>query len=221
MLIIGNWKANGSYRLCKNFIRNFRGNGNVVICPPAVYLQQVVNNISGIVIGAQDCSNFKSGPYTGDISCAILRDIGIKYVIIGHSERIKFHNETIDIMIDKIDRCLENDLIPIVCIDENYREKMPKLRYFSDKILIAYEPISSIGTGILPTNEEIDIILKEIKSFGQFKTLYGGSVNYKNIERLKLIPNLDGLLVGGASLSVDEFQLIVDACAALGKPSFL
>ena len=213
MLIIGNWKANCSRKLCENFIQNFRSNGNVVICPPSIYIPQIINKIPGVVIGAQDCSNFKSGPYTGDISCEMLKDVGVKYVIVGHSERIKFNHETINTTIDKIERCLENDLMPIVCIDENYREKMPKLTHFNDKILIAYEPISSIGTGILPTNAEIDIILKEIKSFGKFKTLYGGSVNCKNIERLKLIPNLDGVLVGGASLSVDEFQLIVDACA--------
>jgi triosephosphate isomerase len=100
MLVIGNWKANGSYNLCESFIRNFQSNGNVVICPPAIYLCNMVGKIPGVEIGAQDCSSYGSGPYTGDISCELLKDIGIKYAIIGHSERIRFHQETIDITIN-------------------------------------------------------------------------------------------------------------------------
>jgi triosephosphate isomerase len=212
MLIIGNWKANGSYSLCKSFIKTFKGNGNVILCPPAVYLEAMVNKISGIAIGAQDCSRFKNGAYTGDISCQLLKDIGIKYVIIGHSERVYLYHETIDTTLDKINRCLENELIPIVCIDDDYLEKMDKLSKFDRQIMIAYEPISSIGTGILPGNDKIESILNQIKSYGQFKTLYGGSVNAKNIDNIKQITSLDGVLVGGASLSVNDFQSIVDTC---------
>lgn len=212
MLIIGNWKANGSPKLCESFMKNFNGNGNVVICPPAIYLQNMVDRIFGVNIGAQDCSSFTNGSYTGDVTCQLLKEIGIKYVIIGHSERVKFHHETIDITLEKVNRCLENDLIPIVCIDENYQEIIHRLSQFDIQILIAYEPISSIGTGVVPGNNEIDTVLSHIKSFGQFKTLYGGSITSKNIENLKAITSLDGVLVGGASLTVNEFQLIVDAC---------
>ena len=211
MLIIGNWKANCSRKLCEDFIKNFRSNGNVVICPPSIYIPQMANKIPGVEIGAQDCSVFKNGPHTGDITCEMLKDVGVKYVIVGHSERIKFNHETINTTVDKVERCLENDLMPIVCVDDEYNEKMAILRRFSGKILIAYEPVSAIGSGILPTNERIELVINEIKSCGRFKALYGGSVNGKNIENLKKIHSLDGLLVGGASLSVEEFQLMVDA----------
>jgi len=211
MLVIGNWKSNGSHKLCESFIRDLKCNGNVVICPPAIYLANMVHKISCVEIGAQDCSSFTNGPYTGDISCELLKGIGIKYVIIGHSERIRFHHETVNSTLDKVHRCLEHNIIPIVCVDDDYQNIIDKLS-FNEQILIAYEPISSIGTGILPDNKHIDIISSHIKSFGKFKTLYGGSVTSKNIDSLKSIKSLDGVLVGGASLIVSEFQLIVDSC---------
>lgn len=212
MLVIGNWKANGSHNLCESFIRNLKCSGNVVICPPAIYLQNMVGKIPGVEIGAQDCSSYGSGPYTGDISCELLKDIGIKYAIIGHSERIKFHQETIDITINKVNKCLENNIIPIVCVDDKYKEIINKLTKFNSQISVAYEPISSIGTGVIPTNNHINLILQDIKSYGNFKTLYGGSVTSKNIDNLISISSLDGVLVGGSSLSVSEFQLIVNSC---------
>jgi triosephosphate isomerase len=210
MLVVGNWKMNGSRELCNEFIKNFRGNENVIICPPAIYAYQLISDLHNVYYGAQDCSRFKSGSYTGDISCNILSNIGVKYVIIGHSERVKFYGETLDIMMEKIDRCLENGLVPIVCLDENFALKMKKLQNLDKNILVAYEPTGSIGTGIVPTNEMIASVFNEIKSFGDFRTLYGGSVNRRNIEEISQIPKLAGVLIGGASLLVNEFQLIVD-----------
>jgi triosephosphate isomerase len=210
MLAVGNWKMNGSRHLCDEFAKSFKGNENVIICPPIIYTYQLMRDLPNTNFGAQDCSRFKNGPYTGDISCEFLSDIGVKYVIIGHSERVRFYGETLDIMLEKIDRCLENNLVPIVCLDESYHLKMPRLRCFSGKILIAYEPVGSIGTGVVPTNEMITDVFSDIKSFGDFKTLYGGSVNSRNIQEIVAVPGLAGVLVGGASLLVNEFQLIVD-----------
>lgn len=208
MIITGNWKMNGSHTLCEEFRNKLIPKGNIVLCPPNIYLHKFVG--SKINIGSQDCSQFRSGAYTGDISCSMLRDIGVKYCIIGHSERVRFYQETRAIILEKTYRCIENEIKPIVCVDNNFEDILFNLTDLSGEILIAYEPVSAIGTGVVPKNQDISNVLKKIKLFGEFKTLYGGSVNSKNIETLKCIEGVDGFLVGGASLNADEFNKIIE-----------
>lgn len=209
--VIGNWKMNGSYKICEEFLNQITSNLLVqtVICPPFLYIQKMIQKIQHYEIGAQNCSEVNNGATTGDISCEMLSEMQVRYVIVGHSERRKYHHESFEKVIGKIHRCIEHNLTPIVCI-----ENVDEIQYllpFENKILIAYEPITSIGTGIVPSNEEITTIFNRIKDIGNFKTLYGGSVNSQNIKKLTQILNLDGVLVGGASLCVNEFNLIIQS----------
>ncbi len=209
MFVVGNWKMNGSLSLCDDFIKNLKFRENCVICSPYIYLYRFMG--AGITVGSQDCSQFKNGSYTGDISCEMLSKFGIKYAIIGHSERVKLYQETKQIILQKTYSCVENAIKPIVCIDNNFEELLREFIHIHDKIIIAYEPATAIGTGVIPTNEEILDVVKKIKSLGQFTMLYGGSVNSKNIDTLKSIQQIDGFLVGGASLKVDEFNKIIES----------
>jgi triosephosphate isomerase len=214
VFVIGNWKMNGSLALCNDFIENIekKDNVGVVVCPPLIYAQYLSQR-STFEVGAQDCSQFMNGAYTGDVSCQMMCEIGVRYVIVGHSERIKHHNESNDIILQKLERCNENSIIPILCVDGENTEVVKKQMDFfhtrAENAIIAYEPSYCIGTGITPTNEDIDSILRTIKEFGDFKAVYGGSVNVENIEILRTIPSLDGVLVGGASLNVKQFNKII------------
>ncbi len=214
MLVIGNWKMNGSLALCDDFIENITKTDNikVIVCPPLIYGQYLCQRAT-FAVGAQDCSQFMSGAYTGGISCQMMCEIGVHYVIVGHSERIKHYNESNDIILQKLERCHENSIIPILCVDGENKETLKRqMDFFYKKAkdaIIAYEPSYCIGTGITPRNEDIDEMLSIIKSFGDFKVVYGGSVTVENIEKLTAISSLDGVLVGGASLFINQFNKII------------
>ncbi len=214
MFVVGNWKMNGSLELCDDFIENIEIKDNVkaIVCPSLIYAQYLCTK-ANFKVGAQDCSQFTNGSYTGDVSCQMIDEIGLQYVILGHSERLKYHHESNDIIAQKLERCNENSITPILCIDGESKEQVKRqIDFFHTKTrnaIIAYEPAYCIGTGLIPTNDAIDIILTTIKEFGDFKTLYGGSVTADNIEILKEIPSLDGVLVGGASLFVSKFNKII------------
>lgn len=218
MFVIGNWKMNGSLRLCDEFTEKLviQNDVEVIICPPAVYAYCLVSNANGFEVGAQDCSRFQRGAYTGNIGAEMLKEIGLKYVIVGHSERFKHHNETQDILLEKLARCNENGIKSILCVDgETPSDIREQMNVFKDKVqIVAYEPSYCIGTGIIPTNDQIEEIFNVIKEFGDFKTIYGGSVSPQNIHEISKIKGLDGVLVGGASLKVDQFNQII---AALSK----
>ena len=215
MFIIGNWKMNGSLELCDEFINKLAITNDIeiIICPPVIYAHYFISKASDFEIGAQDCSRFQSGAYTGDISTEMLREIGIKYAIVGHSERIRYHNETQDILLEKLNRCKENGITSILCVDGKTPDDIRKqMDIFKDKMqIVAYEPSYCIGTGLVPTNHQIEEIFDVIREFGDFKTIYGGSVSPQNIHELSKIRNLNGLLVGGASLKVDQFNQIISA----------
>lgn len=204
-IVVGNWKMNGSLKLCEEFINHLKVSDavEIVICPSFLHIEKLVSHMTGVHIGAQNCSEFNSGSHTGDISCAMLRELGVKYVIVGHSER----NESINLILQKIERCLENHLIPIICIDST--ENVRLFKDFEKLSLIAYEPRASIGSGLVASNDDITQTFQDIKSIANFKILYGGSVNSQNIVNLKMIHELNGVLVGGASLKIDEFNLIL------------
>lgn len=207
MIVVGNWKMNGSLSLCRHFIKNLEQKEQVVICPPFIYAPWLAQELPGVAIGAQDCSAFKNGRHTGDVSCAMLREIGVRYVIVGHSERVRDYNEKLSRTIAKIDRCLENDLVPILCLED--MKSMKTMQQFSGRLIIAYEPIESIGTGAPASCDHIAAIFRFIKNHGDFLTFYGGSVSSTNIAELSEIEELDGVLVGNASLVVEEFNKIV------------
>jgi triosephosphate isomerase len=234
-LIVGNWKMNGSHSLCKQYeeLANIHeiGQPNVVVCPPYPFLSSASISTSGRVqIGAQDCSTEKSGARTGEVSAALLNEFGVSYCIVGHSERRQNLLETDDVISKKLAQLSEHYITPILCIGEAQQERdteqwraklVAQLSILSaarlTKIVVAYEPNWSIGTGKVPTSQEIDealfFIRKTVADMGlrsnTLRILYGGSADDKNAARLLSLESVDGLLVGGASLDIGKFANIV------------
>ena len=234
-LIVGNFKMNMSLQDVAQYIsymdnHNFKSK-NIVICPSSIYIPYFNNG--KFIVGSQDVSIYKNGAYTGDISASQLKSSNIKYSIVGHSERRKYYNETDLIIHEKIKNCLENNITPIVCIGETKEEKLMHkteqvlrrsiLDLFKglekdelSDVIIAYEPIWAIGTGIIPTPLEIEDTVSFIKDIirsafkVESKVLYGGSVSIKNIDVLKNLNAIDGFLIGGASNNPEEFSKIID-----------
>ena len=235
-LIVANWKMNFLYKNAFNFCKKILLKKKLiknkfVICPPTTLILQLSSKFKGITFGAQDCHYEKLGAYTGDISALMLKDINCKHVIIGHSERRKYYFEDHIILKRKIESVINAGLIPIYCIGEDINIKrkdktknhllrqllntLPKKN--KKKIIIAYEPIWSIGTGNTPTVNEIEdvnlyikkIITKINLSYEKTSILYGGSVNKHNSLVFLDNKNIDGLLIGGASLNLNTFFSIL------------
>ena len=233
-IIIANWKLNGSLAFVEKYLNNIRFDNIknhqkcVVICPPFVFLNNF--NSSNLLLGAQDCSSYSDGSYTGEISAKILKDIGCNFCIIGHSERRNFFNEKNESIYKKIINCIENKIIPILCVGESLvqkkenqtkeilitqiQENIPKISNNKNTI-IAYEPLWAIGSGLMPTLEEISEIHTFIKysipQSNDYKILYGGSVNSSNCKEIINNEKVDGVLVGGASINIDEFNKIIES----------
>jgi len=228
-LIVANWKMNPvtikeAEELFNSVKHGVKGieNVEIVICPPFIYLPL----LKGLTLGAQDCYYEEKGAYTGEVSIAMLKQIGCKYIIIGHSERRKYFNETDEIVNRKVKTTLEAGLIPIVCIGETEEEReMDKTEEVLEKeikqgldgvdvskIIIAYEPIWAIGTGnpcdVEETRRMKEIIQKMVSK--NVRILYGGSAKANNAEGYLKQAGFDGLLVGGASLDSKEFVKIVN-----------
>lgn len=231
--VVANWKMHLTKSTVLNLLNSILSllpeQQGIIVCPAFVHIDLVAQYVlkSNIRIGAQDCSTKHEGAYTGDISAAMLKDLGCKYVIVGHSERRTHHSETNQIIANKILAALEFDLTPILCIGEpeNIKSNKKTKDYLQDqissvlpgqavynKIIIAYEPLWSIGTGITPEPQKIEEVVDMIKNTHiDLQVLYGGSVNTKNCSNLAKIKNLDGILVGGASLNATEFCQIVSS----------
>lgn len=248
--IVANWKMNGSRNLVKEFevgLQDFEAlNCEVIMCPPFVYLSDFTSVFkkSMIKIGAQNCSHIQKGALTGEVSCEMLRDLGCDYVIIAHSERRKLFEEQNEEIANKLTIAFANNLIPILCIgetaeerDANIIEKVLESQLEVMKaivnsapcgfkeLMVAYEPVWAIGSGITPTLEQIDSTHKFIreKLDGYFnhdslkiKILYGGSVNLSNASELFNLEAVDGGLIGGASLDVASFK---ELCAIANTKS--
>ncbi len=223
-----NFKMNLNYPDMVNYISLLKEKNideSIIFFPPVVFLSYFMN--CNYIFGSQNISEFDNGAYTGEISCSQLKSIGGKYVLIGHSERRNYQKESNETINLKIKKALENDLKVIFCIGETKEEReMLKTNIVLKKeisrclsgikkenlkdVLIAYEPIWSIGTGIVPTNKEITDTIKFIigTTIDEFdykpQVLYGGSVNEKNINELVKIEIISGFLVGGASLDVNK-----------------
>ena len=223
LLIIGNWKCNPTSLAEAKKLFNKVKNTDAVICPPFCYLNslKIENCKLKIQLGAQDCFWENNGPYTGEISPAMLKNLRVAYVIIGHSERRIHFQETDKIINKKLKAALKVGLIPILCIGEKRGESAEKIinrqlredlkgiaRKDLNKIIIAYEPVWAIGTGNFCPPNKAKKAPKLIKSKINTKILYGGSVNSK-IAKSYIDVGFDGLLVGGASLNAEEFIKIV------------
>ena len=192
----------------------------VVLCLPFTLL---MGDSHGITIGAQNVSEHDNGAYTGDISAQMLRDTGAQYVIVGHSERRLYHNETNEMVRAKATAAIKQGIVPIICVGETLdeknaghtvavikkmlRESIPE----SGEYIIAYEPRWAIGTGLTPTESEIVTAAKAVfDALPQpMPILYGGSVNATNARDIVSIPYIDGLLIGGASLKSETFIPII------------
>ena len=229
-LIVANWKMNPVtikeaeelFNSVKYGVKDIQ-NAETVICPPFIYLPL----LKGLTLGAQDSYWEEKGAYTGEVSIAMLKEMGCKYVIIGHSERRKYFNETDEMVNRKVKTTLEAELIPIICIGETGEEReMDKTESVLEKeikqgldgvdvskIIIAYEPIWAIGTGNPCDIEEArrmkEIIQKMVSK--NIRILYGGSAKANNAEGYLKQAGFDGLLVGGASLDPKEFIKIVNS----------
>lgn len=211
---------------------------SVAICPPFVYLLDVKDVLEGsdIKLGAQDAFYEASGAFTGGISPGMLRDVGCDYAIIGHSERRHIMGETDEIINKKLRACMKEGLTPVLCVGEllNQRESGQTdsvitgqvrngLKGFTAddvrRMVVAYEPVWAIGTGKTATQAQAQEVHKLIRGLitgiagpavsGEMLILYGGSVKPENIKELMSAPDIDGALVGGASLKADSFEKIV------------
>ncbi len=234
-LIVANWKCNPkSLSEAKELLEKVINGINeeeVVICPPSVFINSLIDN--RISFGAQNCFE-KEGAFTGENSISMLEDSGVKYVILGHSERRNIFKETNEEINSKLIKVLESKIIPILCIGEK-REEREEGKTFEvlseqldicldnvscpEKIILAYEPIWAIGTGKfaeIKDIKEVRAFIKEFltKKFNQevsdiIKILYGGSVDSSNVNSYITEAQMDGVLVGGASLKADEFLKLI------------
>ena len=239
--IAGNWKMNMTAESGKELIVQLKplikeAKCNVALCVPAILIPAMVKAAKGskIKIGAQNVHWAKSGAYTGEVSADMLKEYGVKYVIIGHSERRQYFGETDETVNKRTLLALENELTPIVCVGETLSERengqtekvllkqlTEGLKGVEDvtKLVIAYEPVWAIGTGKTATDEQAQETIKYIrKTLGKLFGVknanrviiqYGGSMNAKNCKGLMAQPDIDGGLIGGASLKLD-FATIVN-----------
>ena len=235
MYFIANWKMFGSLNSLNSlhkvvkFFKNLKKNKfiKIIFCPPNTLIRPMTKKLrnSSIEVGAQNCHESLSyGAFTGSVNSKMLKNVGAKYVIIGHSEN-RQSGETNKLINLKVKSALNSNLKVIFCIGETLREKRKKItKKILDKqitlglnkvknkknIIIAYEPVWSIGTGIIPKPKQLFETIDYIKNKNKnFKVLYGGSVNPKNINELKSISNIDGYLIGGASQDPKKFIDII------------
>ena len=241
-LIAGNWKMNGSLAANDALLRAIgKGLGEadcqVAVCVPAPYLAQVqmLRAGSALELGAQDVSQHADGAYTGEVSAAMLREFGVRFAIVGHSERRQYHRETDAMVADKAKAALACGITPIVCVGETLAERdagkteevvkrqlaavIHTNGHCISEIVVAYEPVWAIGTGRTATPEQAQQVhavlraqLKAATSHAdRIHILYGGSMNAANAASLLACPDIDGGLVGGASLKAADFLQIIAA----------
>lgn len=235
MLIAGNWKMNGladSLGFFENLASEVSNTeSELLICPPATLVAAAarITEASGLSIGGQDCHTAESGAHTGDISAVMLRDAGASHVIVGHSERRSNHGESDADVKAKAEAVLSAGLVPILCVGETRPEResgravdvvtgqiaasMPG--FDQDRVVIAYEPVWAIGTGLTASSNDIAEMHAAIRSVlphsDMARILYGGSVKPANAAEILGLSDVDGALVGGASLKAEDFAGIIRA----------
>ncbi|HSV77672.1 MAG TPA: triose-phosphate isomerase [Ramlibacter sp.] len=248
-LIAGNWKMNGSLEANDALVRSVvagiqQATCDVAVCVPAPYLAQVQMLKSGskLELGAQDLSQHEQGAYTGEVSALMLREFGVRYAIVGHSERRQYHGETDALVTEKTKAALAHGITPIVCVGETLAEReaghteevvkrqMAAVIHVNghciSEIVVAYEPVWAIGTGKTATPEQAQQVHALLRTQLAAATghservhiLYGGSMNAANAASLLAQPDIDGGLIGGASLKAADFLQIIAAAGAAARP---
>ncbi len=236
LVIAGNWKLNGSLALCRDFAQHWpvqSGSAEIVICPPAVLLaqfRQLAGDTAQFALGGQNVAEYASGAYTGEVSAQMLVEAGAGYCIVGHSERRTLFGETEASVAARLDRLLEQGITPIACVGETLAQREAgqseavvagQLAPILDRagnagsIVIAYEPVWAIGSGKSASPAEAQAMHAFIRSAWSQRAdadavsiLYGGSVTADNAGALLAEPDINGLLVGGASLDLAQFAAI-------------
>ena len=243
ILAAGNWKMNKTASEASEFIKELTesvkgAKNDVLICVPFTNLETAVRLTEGtnVKVGAQNMDYHDSGAYTGEVSADMLLDAGVKYVVIGHSERREYYNETDKTVNLKVLKALEKGITPVLCCGESLEQREGGITFdwvrmqiklalagVEDvtKVVIAYEPVWAIGTGKTATSEQAEEVCGAIREcvaslYGKDAAenttiLYGGSVNAKNSSELFAMENIDGGLVGGASLKTADFTVIANA----------
>lgn len=241
--IFGNWKMNGSLAAnaaLLDLLKQGLGHADceIAVCAPAPYLAQLQSLLSGsaIAIGAQDVSAQTSGAFTGEVSGAMLREFGVRYVLVGHSERRQYHAESDELVARKAQAALASGITPVVCVGETLAQReageteavvrrqlsavVQRNGHCLSEIVLAYEPVWAIGTGLTATPAQAQAVhavlraqlLAATTAAARIPILYGGSMNAANAAELLAQADIDGGLVGGASLKAADFLAIV-ACA--------
>ncbi|PIR59350.1 MAG: hypothetical protein COU69_01150 [Candidatus Pacebacteria bacterium CG10_big_fil_rev_8_21_14_0_10_56_10] len=219
-LAVANWKSHKTQRDVSRWLTAF-GNaqplpelaGTVVICPPAPFLELVARAVSGwpnVTTGIQDVSPFPMGSYTGAVAAASLAGLGVEYALVGHSERRRYFAESHQDVANKVAQCLEAELTPIVCVDDDYvtQQAAAIAPDHLEKLIVAYEALESIGTGVNQPVEVVQRMVTEIQNrFGPVPVIYGGSVDVDNADDYRQV--CSGVLVGGASLDPAEFSSLL------------
>ena len=243
-IIAGNWKMNMTPAQAKELVAqlkegSFPADVDVVVCPPFVCLPAVLEAVEGtpIAVGAQNMHFEAKGAFTGEIAASMLTELGVKYVILGHSERRQYFAETDETVNKKVITAFANGLTPIVCVGESLEQREAGLTLSlvegqvkaalagltdeqAAEVVIAYEPIWAIGTGKTATDDQAQEVIAAIRAavesvFGtdtaaKIRIQYGGSMNAKNVDGLMAKPDIDGGLIGGASLKAPDFLRIVN-----------
>lgn len=245
MLIAGNWKMNKIAAEATELAASIVNGVNklsgampqILVCPPFLSIASVVKAAVGspVIVGAQNCHNLQKGAYTGEVSAQMVADSGCKYVIVGHSERRAYFGESDEFINLKAHAAITENLIPIICIGETLEQRQNGETFdivanqlkgclagfdksYSEKIVIAYEPVWAIGTGISATAAQVDeahnFIRQELNKYFETEAenviiLYGGSLTAENADEVLSIRNVNGGLIGGASLKAEVFLKII------------
>jgi triosephosphate isomerase len=245
-IVAGNWKMNLTYQEASNLVKEvMKTEGNSpgvtrIFFPPFPFLRSVAQKTEGkknFFVGAQNCNDHASGAYTGEVSASMIKSIGCKYVLIGHSERRIFFNETDEQLRAKMEQAIQNGLIPVFCFGEQLVERkadkhfetvekqLKTLKTFNKKdvreFILAYEPVWAIGTGETASPHQAQAMHAYVRSClqrffdaqlaSEVSIIYGGSCNASNARELFICPDVDGGLIGGASLKADEFSKIIQS----------
>ncbi len=248
-LIAGNWKMNGSKSFNEGWVKSIHAalaamgpsqNAEIMVCVPTPYLSQMAGLLENtpVALGAQDVSAHAKGAYTGEVSLGMLLDVGVQGVIIGHSERRAYHGESDSVVAQKVKACMSSSITPIVCLGETQEQRqsgqtndviqsqlsavMDALEQDFERLVVAYEPVWAIGTGLTATPEQAQevhafirgLLATKTRHAQDLKILYGGSMNAQNASSLLSLPDVDGGLIGGASLLAEDFAKIITSANA-------